>query len=191
MSPLRVVAFGLLVLAVPPACTSAPAGLAPDSGFDTSPRDTGDSECPEYQSSASWDECCWQDRPVSPASRLVADLELTAPAGDLDGLTVIPSQEDLDAWWAATGAPATGSLDFATEVAVGYLSETAAGCDEHGLDGLRAGDTSGTWFAGIYSWSNCALLYDQCAGRYVAHATLYAAPIGTVRACSYGAYCDG
>ena len=158
------------------------------SGADTQPDYSDTAACIEDSSHV--DTCCWSLRPETTAPRLIVDSDTTRTGADT-GVTVMTTEQALDAWWTAAGLAPTGSIDWGSEVAVGYIGDSAPACDEQRLDGLRVGNSSGSWFAGIYSYQSCSYYYDACVGLYVTHATLYAAPAGAVDSCVHGSFCDG
>lgn len=158
--------------------------------------DTGDwpevdtAACEE--TSASYDECCFTGRAERADAYLLDDWEGVAWSEALEGITVLESAEALDAWWATVAAEGRTDVDFATEVAVGWLGMTDDYCDHRAFGGLRAGDEPGTWVAGDFRWTWCGY-YPEYGGcdDYSARATLWVAPLGAVTTCSYGGFCDG
>lgn len=146
--------------------------------------------CPA--SSASWDDCCWEGREASPDARRVAEVgDLKSWTGEDEGITVIRSAAELAVWWTAVGEGGSTDVDFGSEVAVGFIGLSSTECDEYTLDGLKAGDLPGEWFAGVKRVSWCGVYDSGGCPDYVAHATLYAAPMGRVTECSVGQFCEG
>jgi hypothetical protein len=150
--------------------------------------DTGDTdEC--HYNFVYEDECCWLARPESPLPRLVLTVDVATDAWE-DDVRILTDADALAGWAADAGLDATPNVDFATEVAVGAVVETRT-ADGHGptrtLDGLRAGDVEGSWYAGFYQ-----SLSDPCndglPGAH--HATLWAAPKGPVAICHRNSWCD-
>jgi hypothetical protein len=170
---LRAAPLAALVACGPAADTDAPGDTA---------------TCPEW-SSVYDDECCWDELPESPLPRRVLDVDIGDVVWD-ESVTVLTDGKALAAWAESAGLEVTPDVDFATEVAVGAIVETRS-ADGHGpvreLDGLREGDTPGSWYAGFYQ-----ALSPPCVdhGPGVHHATLWAAPIGPVDICYRASYCD-
>lgn len=148
------------------------------------------SACVDPEAVGSYDACCWAGRDPQDAVRLVVDRVRVEPwDGSREGLWVIETEADLADWEAVTGLTEALDVDFATEAAVGHVGWESPGCDERHLDGLRRGDTPGSWFAGIEERQTCEYS-DGCADP-ISRATLYAAPKGPVTSCVFGGYCEG
>lgn len=148
--------------------------------------DTGACE----EDSSSFDACCWDGREERDEAYLLDRVGDGAGwDGTREGITVLESVEDLEAWWAAVGDEGRTDVDFATEVAVGWIGQTSEGCEEWGFEGLRHGDVQGTWYAGVWSWSYCGAYHGCEAWRVVG--SVWVVPRGEIAECRFGGFCDG